>query len=50
MVLVCYRCGSEDIGFMRENDKTLVYKCQECGNVFVKKKEGSMQWQNYKVK
>lgn len=48
--LVCYRCFSENIKFVRENDKTLVYKCEECGNVFVKKKEGSKQWQDYKVK
>lgn len=45
--LICYRCGSENIEFLRENDRTRIYKCKECGRVIIKRKRGEDIWQDY---
>lgn len=46
MVLVCHKCGSEDVMQVRENENTIVYKCKECEHVWVKVKAGRYKWQS----
>jgi uncharacterized Zn finger protein len=43
-VIVCFKCGSEDVKIMRENSHTIVYQCAECENKFVKQKRGVEVW------
>ena len=43
--LICYRCGSDDIEFMRENSVAYVYKCKDCGRIIIKQKRGEERWQ-----
>ena len=38
IIIICYQCGSEDIIFLKENPHSVVYKCQSCGKVIIKKK------------
>lgn len=35
--LVCYRCGFFDIALINNQDDKLVYKCQRCGKVWIKR-------------
>lgn len=44
MMLVCHKCGSENVGMLRENENTIVYKCNECGHIWVKVKAGRYRW------
>jgi uncharacterized Zn finger protein len=50
--LVCFRCGSgeEDIEFLKENAKFLVYRCKNCQKTILKMKKGEEQWNDYTVK
>lgn len=35
--LVCYRCGSFDIVLLNKTEMKIVYKCQSCGKVWIKR-------------
>ena len=35
--LVCYRCGSFDVVLLNREGARLVYKCQHCGKVWIKR-------------
>ena len=43
--LICYRCGSENNEFLKENSNTMVYKCKDCGRIIIKHKRGKEKWQ-----
>ena len=35
--IVCYRCGSFDIVLLNREETKLVYKCESCGKVWIKR-------------
>ncbi len=42
--LVCYRCGSFNVVLLNSEENKLVYKCQVCGKVWIKRDyDGDMQ-------
>ena len=45
---VCYQCGSLNIELIKEHDDLQVYKCLDCGRVFVKHRGGGQRWQREK--
>lgn len=46
--LICYRCGSDDTEFLKENSNNIVYKCKNCNKIIIKTKRGKERWINYK--
>lgn len=39
-VLVCFKCGSENVSIFSDNYQTVVYQCNNCNNKFAKRKIG----------
>ncbi len=35
--LVCYRCGSFNVILLNSEDSKRVYKCENCGKVWIKR-------------
>lgn len=46
--LICYKCGSDRIEFLKENSDTVIYRCRDCGKVIIRGKEGKARWIDYK--